>query len=106
MEIVLYATVEDETECIKVLNKIIEKVNEFVIKKEINSPEKYWKIEDQYVVDCFLELNGSFNESQLQLFLNEIATQWTTFDKEFLASVTTVGCEIKIPQVHMLIIRK
>ena len=107
MEITLYATVTTEDDCLLVLNEIIENLDEFIVNKKFDTPEKYWKFEEQFVVYASLDLNGNFNSFDFQNFLNKIATKWTKLgDKEHLTSVTKENCEIKIQNVYLLIVKE
>ncbi|MBK5444986.1 hypothetical protein [Peribacillus sp. TH24] len=59
----------------------------------------YWKIKGMYKV--FLDIDES-SESNVKPMLNNIASKWLELPNEFLASNTMDGCEIYIPNLHMI----
>ncbi|MBK5482091.1 hypothetical protein JFV29_09165 [Peribacillus sp. TH16] len=60
---------------------------------------EYWKIKGMYKV--FLDIDES-SESNVKPMLNNIASKWLELPNEFLASNTMDGCEIYIPNLHMI----
>lgn len=69
----LFTNVENEQKAKYLLQEILEPIRQHILLIKKMHVEPYWKIKDQFVVECLLELGKDFGETGKSAFLNNIA---------------------------------
>jgi hypothetical protein len=85
----LFTNVENEQKANDLLQEILEPIRQYILLIKKVHVEPYWKIKDQFVVECLLELDKAFGEMEKSAFLNNIAETKKFFgapDDEYLIS--------------------
>ncbi|MGW6437140.1 hypothetical protein ACWFPQ_28505 [Peribacillus butanolivorans] len=99
MKFILFLEASNSEETNKHLDDFKKFAANYKVFMSVSEIEKYWKIDDMYKV--FLDIDES-SESNVKPMLNNIASKWLELPNEFLASNTMDGCEIFIPNLHMI----
>jgi len=85
----LFTNVENEQKANDLLQEILEPIRQDILFIKKLHIEPYWKIKDQIVVECLLELDKDFGETGKIAFLNNIADTNKFFgdpDDEYIIS--------------------
>ncbi|AKP76789.1 hypothetical protein ABE036_03275 [Priestia aryabhattai] len=101
----LYVTAKNKTEAEKDLKFFLEKINQILVKANVERLEPYWKFDDVYVVELNLIVKKDLSLNELTQLLETISDKWQYYGdpiNEFLASKTAEGCNYILKGVEMI----
>lgn len=105
MFIRVYVFANDTEKTMHVYKEIIEPLQICIENYNIIKLEKYWKIEDMYVVESKIELNDKFNDNVWKSFLRNISDQWKFYGEpiyEALSSIKDEECKYMLEGVNLI----
>ena len=69
----LFTNVENEQKAKDLLQDILGPIRQYILLLKELKVEPYWKIKELFVVECLLELDEHFGETEKSAFLDNIA---------------------------------
>ena len=104
MFIRLFAECDDKETALDIYRDVMSGMKECVENEEIDV-KPYWKMKGIFVVEAEVDLKRELCEEELNQFLESVSDKWLRFGDptdEFLASVTTEGCNYMKKGVYMI----
>lgn len=93
----------DESE--NICEKLLDRLKKYINKKKYISNQRYWKIDNIFMVEINLKLCKKIPQSVLDEFILSISDKWKTYGNpvnEILISNTIEECNLKNKKIIML----